>query len=175
MRGLFVVGLCLLAACSSLQVRTDYSKDVDFSTFETFEYRDSDENAADSNTLAHREIVAAINAGMVAGGFVEVGSDADLQVTYYSAEEDSVRFTTQYLGYEAPGWSSHGRLETDTAGTVAQTVGAVVIDVWDRESNVLIWRSVVRDLLNQDAERTRRRIHKGIQKAFAGFPPNQAG
>ena len=66
-RSLVLAGLCLLAACSSLQVQTDYSEDVDFSTFETFKYRDSDENAADSNPLVHERIVDAINAAFKVG------------------------------------------------------------------------------------------------------------
>ena len=171
-RSIALAGLCLLVACSSLQVTTDYSEEVDFSTFETFKYRDSDENAADSNQLVHRRIVESIISGMADSGFIEVESGADLFATYYSTEEESVRFTTSYLGYGWPGGQWHGGLGMASTGATIQTVGTIVIDVWDASENELVWRSVVRDLFNEDPQRTENRIRQGIDKAFSKFPPS---
>jgi hypothetical protein len=84
--------LALLGGCSSMSVFTDYGEGVDFSEFQTFQYRASDTNLADSAPLVHQRIVAAIEREMTASGLTRVDGDPDVFVSYYGSTTEKLQF-----------------------------------------------------------------------------------
>ena len=164
----------LLGACSSMTVKTDFSEDADFSAFETFKYEDSDTNLAQSSPLVHQRIVAVIKREAAASGLSEVDSNADLSVTYYSSTDQQVQFRTNYTGVS--GWGRRNRWSMGMGGstTTATTFerGTIVIDIWDTNENMLVWRGLVEDTVHSNPDRNREMIDRGITRAFEDFPPS---
>ena len=165
----------LLAGCTSMSVQTDYSEDVDFSAFETFQYEESDRSLADVAPLAHQRIGAAIRRGMTDSGLAEVESGPDLHVTYYASTSEQLQFQTTYMGVGGWGrWGRRGRVGVAGSTTRATTYeqGTLVIDIWQAEENRLVWRGVVTDTLSGNPDRNTDKINRGVARAFEGFPPS---
>ena len=83
------VALSLGVGCASMKVNTDYAREADFTKFETFAYKDTENNVADTNQLGHRRIVEGIRREMLAKGLQEAGNNADLFVTYYGEDQEN--------------------------------------------------------------------------------------
>jgi hypothetical protein len=170
-----LLGLAILVGCSSMKVQTDFSQDVDFSEFKTFEYEDSDMSLADSAPLAHQRVVAAIRQGMTGAGLTEVDSNPDLFVAYYGSTNERLQFQTTYMGVGGRGrWGRRGSVGIATSSTraVSYEQGTLMIDVWEAEENQLVWRGVVTDTLGSNPDQNTDKINRGVARAFENFPPN---
>ena len=77
-----LLSLWLLTGCSTMNVTTDYWPEADFSSFKTFQYKDSGNTFARTVPLAHRRIVSGIENEMASAGLREANADPDLYVTY---------------------------------------------------------------------------------------------
>ena len=168
-----LIVLALVAGCSSMKVQTDFAPEVDFSTFETFLYVESETSLATAHPLVHQRIVAAIKREMTASGLTEVEENPDIDVTYYAAVDQQVQFQTTYMG---GGWSRRGWTRSFSAGTsvtrpVTFEQGTIVIDIWDVGENQMVWRGIVSDTLSSNPERNTDMINRGIARAFEDFPP----
>ena len=164
--------LTLLGGCSSMSVQTDFAPDVDFSDFETFQYKESDKSFARTSPLSDRRIVEAIRREAAASGLTEVDSDPDVYVTYYGSTDEQLQFQTVYTGV-GRGWGRWGGgISTASTRATTFTEGTLVIDVWDAGENELLWRSVVSDTLGDNPERNAERINRGVARAFERFPPS---
>ena len=167
----------LLAGCTSVRVTTDFADGTDFSTIQTFQYRDSADSVAASSPLAHQRIVAAIRTGMTASGLTEVEEDPDVFVTYYGSTDQQTHFHTTYSGVNT--WSGSSRssrrmgfdVTSSTTRPTTVTEGTLVIDVWEASGNTLLWRSVARSTLSSNPERNTKTINQAVERAFRDFPP----
>jgi hypothetical protein len=167
----------LLIGCSSLRVTTDFAEGTDFSAFRTFQYRDSTNNLAVSSPLSHQRIVNAIHRGMVSSGLSGVQENPDVFVTYHGSVDQQTHFRTTYSGVNQ--WNGSRRnsrgmgfgVASSTTRPTTVTQGTLVIDVWDADSNRLIWRSVATRALNSNPERNTSAINDAVERAFRQFPP----
>ena len=168
--------LILLAGCSSMSVFTDYGEGVDFSEFQTFQYRASDTNLADSTPLVHQRIVAAIEREMTASGLTRVDGDPDVFVSYYGSTTEQLQFRTTYTGVSTWGrrrrWGSVGMAGSTTRASTFEE-GSLIIDVWEADENQLVWRGEITHTLSDNPDRNTEKINNGISKAFRDFPPSQ--
>ena len=167
--------LALLVGCSTMQIQTDFSRDTDFSTFETFLYKESDESLAGVSPLAHERIVAAIRQELTNSGLSEVETDPDLLVAYYGSTAEQLQFQTSYAG--AGGWGRWGRMGgmgmgTSTTRATTYEQGTLVIDVWEARENRLVWRGVVTDTLSSNPDRNTKMIQQGVSRVFENYPPS---
>ena len=166
--------VALLAGCSSMTIQTDFSDEADFSAFETFKIIDSDRSVASTNPLAHDRILAKIRREMIASGFTEAEGDADVNVTYFAAVRERLVFNTTYTG--GAGWGRYGRgrvgMGTATTRATSYEAGTLVIDVWERGRNALIWRGVISDTLSTNPEKNRKKLDRGMARVFEDFPPS---
>jgi hypothetical protein len=170
-----LLGLAILVGCSSMQVQTDFSQDVDFSAFKTFKYEDSDQSLAAAAPLAHQRVVAAIRQGMTGAGLTEVDSNPDLFVAYHGSTDERLQFQTTYVGVGGRGrWGRRGSVGVATSSTraVSYEQGTLVIDVWEADENQLVWRGVVSDSLGNNPDQNTDKINRGVARAFENFPPN---
>jgi hypothetical protein len=167
----------LLVGCSSLRVTTDFAEGTDFSTFRTFQYRDSTNSLAVSSPLSHQRIVNAIRAGMVSSGLSEVKESPDVFVTYYGSTDQQTHFHTTYSGVDTWSGSSRSRhgvgfgVTSSTTRPTTVTQGTLVIDVWDASRNAMIWRGVATSTLSSNPGRNTQTIQRAVERAFRDFPP----
>jgi hypothetical protein len=173
-----LIVLGLLAGCSSKRVVFDYSESADFTQFRTFQYESTNTTLEAQNQLIHTRIVEAIRRNMTASGLTEVDNDPDVYVSYYGSTSEEVRLNTTYMGYS--NWSSghrHSRsrssmgMSSSTTTATTLTTGTLLIDIWDAQENVLIWRGEVSDSLSGDPGRDSDRINQGVESVLANFPP----
>lgn len=172
---LAVIALGLLAGCSSINVNSDYSVDADFSQFETFQYRGSSNTVEAAAPLAHQRIVDAIRTGMRSSGLTETDGEPDVYVSYYGSTDDEIRFTTTYTGvgqWRRPGWSSGWGVATSSTQQTTVTHGTLVIDIWDAESNSLVWRGIATSPLSRNPDRNAAKISSAVERVFLEFPPS---
>lgn len=190
-------GLLLLAsACGpSIDVRSDFNPEVDFSKLHTFAWMpvatETGDPRADSPILAGRVRRATV-AEMKAKGFREVlpKDSPDFYVTYQAAIDHkmSVRSTPTYVGgvgyagYGYRGWG--GRPWGGPVGYVGNETsvkqydqGTLIIDVIDRERDDLIWRGSAQAKLRKDDDRSSKERDKAakevVHEILEGFPPQK--
>jgi Domain of unknown function (DUF4136) len=136
--------LALLAFAPALwaKVTIDYAKDLDFGSVKTFQFKPTDETAAQDPLLAER-IVQMLKAKLTAAGLTEATSNPDVYVTYHVVTEDKPVLNTTGFGYGgyAPGWGAWGGGLTSTTTTVSTfTEDTLVIDAYRPSDNRLVWR-----------------------------------
>ena len=165
----------LLAGCSSMRVSTDFSEAADFMQFKTFQYKETDFTVATANPLVHARIVEAIRHGIVESGLSEVESDPDVYVSYYGSMSQEIRLNTTSTGYSwgsSRHWHGHGMgLSTATTTSHTITTGHLLIDIWDAQENILVWRGQVSDTLSGSPGQDADRINRGIASVLSEFPP----
>jgi hypothetical protein len=156
-----------LAACSTLELNTDYTPGTDFSKYKTFEFRPA---AEPKNKVAARSVTYAVGMALEAKGLKEVEKGGDLLIYGHFVLDEKMQFDT--WGYTTVGWYGYGY------GTAATTVrripvGTLVLDLVDASSKALVWRGIVKDEISTELypeEREKKAI--GIAKQlFEGYPP----
>ena len=166
--------LTLVAGCSSMNITTDFDPGADFSTFETFQYKESDQSLSTSSPLTDRRIVDAITREITASGLTEADSEPDVYVTYYTSTQDQLQFNTVYTGV-GTGWGRwgwRGGMSSSQTRATTWTEGTIVIDVWDASENQLVWRGVVTDTIRDNPDKNAATIDRGVERVFTNFPPS---
>ena len=155
------------AACSTLELNTDYTPGTDFGKYRTFEFRPA---AQPKNPVAARSVSYAVGQALEAKGMKEVEKDGDLQIYGHFVRDEKLQFDT--YGYSTVGWYGWGY---GTAVTTARVipVGTLVLDLVDASTKKLVWRGIVKDeldtqLLPEEREQKAIRIARQL---FQDFPP----
>jgi len=167
-----VVGL---AACSSAKINTDWDSRIDFSKYSTWNFSDSTKG---TESVARAAIATAAGGQLKAAGLQRDSENPDLHVSAYGGLDESVRFENYAVSY-APygGWGSwYGRGWEGTAIAVRSiSVGTVMVDLVDIETDELVWRGVASGTIESDwgPDRIKRAIDSSVKSMFSGFPPRQ--
>ncbi len=167
----------LMAACSSLTVTSDFDRSADISKYKTFAfYKLSDKNDALSDLNKNR-IVNAIRNQMIAKGFKEVNSGADVLVnaTAMSVNKQSVTSTTNvygYGGYYRPyRWGGVGYPMGNTSYDVRDYKdGSLIIDVLDAKDQNLLWQGIGNKEIDAPSKDPDAVINSGVMKIMERFP-----
>jgi hypothetical protein len=158
------------AACSTLQVSTDYDKAADFSQYKTFSYRDTGEL---KNDIWASRIENSLSDALAAKGLKKVPSDGDLWLVAHPRLSKQTQINTYNSGWGyGYGWyGGGGGMSTSTVSEIP--VGTLVVDLVDGRKKDLVWRGTATDTLNPDAspESREQKLHDVAAQLFAGFPP----
>lgn len=158
-----------LAACSTMELNTDYTPGTDFSKYRTFEFRKA---AEPKNPVAARSVTYAVGQALEAKGMKEVEQGGDLQIYGHFVRDEKLQFDT--YGYTTVGWYGWGYGGTAVTTARAIPVGTLVLDLVDAASKKLVWRGVVKDEIDatlQPEEREKKAIEVA-KRLFAAFPPS---
>ena len=123
-----------------------------------------------SSPLIHERLVNSIERQMEAAGLEKVESGADVFVTYYTSTRQEFQANTTHFGYGYPSrWYRYGYYGGPSGGTSttrvsSYDVGTLIIDVWDSEKNLLLWRGVAEDTVPSSPEKLSAKIDKAIEK-----------
>ncbi len=162
-----------MAACSTLELNTDYNPGTDFSGYRTFSFR---EGAKPANPVAARSVEYAVTLALEGRGLKNVETGGDLLIWGHFVRDEKIQ--VESYGYGTYGWYGYGWGGGVTTTTVRKIpVGTVLIDLVDAKKNELVWRGIVKDQIStnlapEEREKNAVRIAKEL---FAGFPPQPKG
>jgi hypothetical protein len=154
-----------------------WDPDYDFSTIETFQWTETDTaSLASSDPFLHQHIINAIEYQLTSHGLAEVESNPDIRVTYHMSIDTNIRLRSITVGYGfgnygRRGWRYYGYgfggpVLAETATRVVEIErGSLMVDVWDADSDQLIWRGVAEDIaVSNDPQKMRRNVEKAIER-----------
>jgi hypothetical protein len=187
-RLLAVAALATLTACFSVQVNHDFNPKADFAALQTFDWMPESDHQSDSSAaddLRERRFRTATEAYLTEKGFRKVTSGADFVVGYHLTVENEVDFQTVNT-YWGPRWD-YGGMYPDYyggyyGGGMAPTrstargylQGTLIIDIFDVESEELVWRGVGEAQMEPDwtPQERDQNSRKAVRAILAAFPPN---
>jgi len=185
-----LAGLCLttailsLTACSSIEVSSDYALEHDFSNYHTYAWHPGEESApGDLDRLGgdifDKRVRKVINETLRARG-LRLHDNADCYVNYSVVTNDRVSINTyQTYGGYGPGWGYYGYgpyyggLGGTQTSVYYYTQGTLIIDIIDRDTNQLVWRSTAQGPVETQTtpEKREQYLRKIIGRMLESFPP----
>ena len=158
----------LTLACSGLSVYSDFDREVDFSSFETFDWSaDGVSSLAQSDPLLHGRIADAVQSGLEATRLTKDTDDPDLYVTYHTNAQNQLRVdSTQMVFGNSWRWNSHWTWSTAPTTTRVHTYerGTLVMDVWDARTEQLVFRSSAEGVVPSNPGPAEARIMSAVER-----------
>lgn len=167
-------GLVALPAYAG-KPQIQWDDDYDFSSVQTYQWKPPPEGVSLQNAdpFLHEKIVMAIETELGAAGLMRVEANPDVFVTYYASKDTEVRLESDsygygFGGYGMGGWGYYGYGMGGPVSTTTRVVeyqeGTLVVDIWDRSDQQLVWRGTVSGiLLSEKAEKTQKNVLKAIE------------
>ncbi len=166
-----------LAACGSgVNVTSDWSPEIDFSSFESFGWLPdarSDGAGPASDPFTDQRIRAAIEEQFAERGLQKVSGEGDLMVGYQVTTRTNVSYRTTGTTWGRAGWGGWGGVTTMRTVPVYSQSGTLLISIYQTEGKSLVWHgSGQADLRNiTDPELRQERISDVVNRVLRTFPP----
>ena len=170
---MFVLSFTLCSMVQAQKTSAAFDDKVDFSNFKTFAF---DKDGA-RNPYVNALIVGAIERELTSRGLTKVDSDPDLKVSYLAATVPNLQVqNVPFYHVVNPAYS--GMVGSATMNMWDVTTGTLVIDLWDRKSDRVIFRGTITEVLQRapsadlqaDAKIVSKPINKGVAKIFKKYP-----
>jgi hypothetical protein len=171
-KGLLILAM-MTAACSTLQISSDWDHTADFSKYQSFALR---EGTKAQNSLIQNRIERAVTSTLQAKGLRLDPQNPDLLVYTHVrvGKEQQVNYNTYGYGgwYGWYGWGPGG-WSTTTATVTEVPVGTLIVDLVDAQKKALVWRGTATNTITDQDQVSQENIDKGMAKLFATFPPGK--
>ena len=169
----FVLSFILCSVVQAQKTSAAFDEKVDFSNYKTFAF---DKGGA-RNPYVNNLIVEAIEREFTSRGLTKVDIDPDLKVSYLAATVPNLQVqNVPFYHVVNPAYS--GMVGSATMNMWDVTTGTLVIDLWDRKSDRVIFRGTITEVLQRapsadlqaDAKTVSKPINKGVAKIFKKYP-----
>jgi hypothetical protein len=168
-----LVIVLLIFSCSSISYKSDYDKNVDFSTYKKYKWFQGEQPEDDlsRNPMAKKQIFASVNTVLQQKGMIEVqDEEADFIVVIHGGSEDRMDiYSSGGLGWYGPWWGPYG----DRTDVSYYEEGTLIIDIVDTEKKELTWRGMAsgagKD--HKNAAEMKQYFDEVIERIFSDFPP----
>ena len=176
MKTAVVVSLILLVAIvtEAQKVSGGYDKTVNFSGYKTYLFSST---KGARNPFINAMIITALERELSARGLTKVNSNPDLRVSYLAATGYNLQVGEVNFGYNvnAP---YEGLMPTGTTAAWDVVTGTLVIDLFDNNTDRVVFRGTARDVLQRapsadpaaDAKQVAKTVNKAITKIFKKYP-----
>ena len=179
-----------VACGGGLKIQTDYNQMIDYTQFETYAFMPV-EDRVDQNDLIAARIRNAISANIEEAGYrkIDDAGSADLVVAWHLILDEKFSTTTTGGGYSGGYYGAYGRgywgrygyggggygMSTSYTTVNEWTEGTAVIDIIDREEDILIYRGTAESKIqeNVDPQERTERINDAVARMLADFPPER--
>ena len=165
--------LLLLAAPAlgaGVKIHVDYDGATVFGEYTTFQLLETRHDLRPVSPELHLAVARQLISDARLGGLALVPTDPDIYFAYYAASAGELRLAPEELGYAhgeafTPGsyWQGAGGVRGDD-GSFTFERGTLVLDVWDRQRRVLVWRGTAAGALKGDFVRNRTRLGRSLEK-----------
>jgi hypothetical protein len=175
------IGLLLLGTSISWaqDVRYNFDKDSDFSTFKTYKWVEI-KDAQKVDDILNKNIQSTVDAQLSAKGMTKTDApSADLYIGYQAAVGQEKQFTSYSSdwgyggGWYRGGWYGGPSSSMTTGQTSTIYTGQLVLDMYDSNNKDLVWRGVVSKTLDAKAkpEKQQKNLTKAVTKLLKNYPP----
>jgi hypothetical protein len=170
---MFVAIFILCSVVQAQQTSAAFDEKVDFSNYKTFAF---DKEGA-RNPYVNALIVEAIERELTSRGLTKVDTDPDVKVAYLAATVPNLQVqNVPFYHVVNPAYS--GMVGSSTMNMWDVTTGTLVIDLWDRKTDRVVFRGTITDVLQRapsadlkaDAKIVSKPINKGVGKIFKKYP-----
>ena len=171
--GMFLAGFILCTVVQAQKTSAAFDEKVDFSNYKTFAF---DKEGA-RNPYVNMLIVEAVERELTSRGLTKVSTDPDLKVVYLAATLPNLQVqNVPFYHVVNPAYS--GIVGSATMNMWDVTTGTLVVDLFDRKSDRVVFRGTVKDVLQRapsadlkaDAKIVSKPINKGVAKIFKKYP-----
>jgi hypothetical protein len=176
---IFITGL-LLAACSGLQVTSDYDKTENFDEHKTLEYYGwQDESDQILNRFDKERIEEAFGNEFRKRGIEVVEENADIIVSLFIVTKEKTQTTANtthmgggyggHYGY-GPGYGWGTGHSSTTISEYEYTEGTLIVSVYDAKEKKLVWEGVGKGTINENPKKREEGIKRAAAAIMAKYP-----
>jgi hypothetical protein len=164
-----------LAACSTVQVQTQYDKEANFKAYRTYSYisqQPGPEQAPAARDPKIRETaIQKVDEALAAKGLkrVEPDQSPDLLVAVHGSSKKSIEVQTYGYSYSTTPYGYYPGLSTPSSEAADSRDGTLIIDLIDSATRQMIWRGTATDTFKQGTEA--KTVANAIDKTLADYPP----
>ena len=170
--------LPFIAACSTVEVHTDYDAAVDFSHYKTYFWA---KTPTTRNPLMADRIVAEIDGQLFAKGWRKVAEpQADAAIAAHVTTKEQEQINTMYNnvgpgGWYGPGFAGGWAGAGVSTSTVSYfTIGTLLVDILDAKTKKGLWHATAEGTVSDDPQKNQKSVADGVAKMFQNFPPSIA-
>jgi len=172
---LFAAGILSTVSMPAQQIKADYDRAVNFSRYKTYSWG----KVHSENPLWVDRIKDSVNSALAAKGWNEVDSGGSVSIMAMEITETHRTLDTYYDSFGGGWrWGRGGGFGDATTTEDTYRVGTLVIDLFDSNTKMLVWRGSASDILSNKSDKNIKNLNKSVAKLFSGFPPqpkNQHG
>ena len=173
-RFLLAGSILVLAACSSVSVKTDFDPSTSFAQYHSYILEPGDEPIGLSPS-GEAALTATLRHQLAARGVQEARDNADLHIVRHIATQDKIRINSSSAG----GPYRYGRYGAWVGGPqytdVSQyTEGTLILDFVDAKTRKLVFRGIATGTVG-DPQANAAKIKEAVEKILAAYPRPQAG
>jgi hypothetical protein len=162
-------------------VQTDYDHSVNFTQYTTYSWG----KVQTTDPFYVNRVQTAVNQQLQAKGWKLVPSGGAVNIFATDNVHDQKQIQTMYDGMGGGwgggwgwgrwgwggGWGPGFGPEVATTTTTDHNVGTLVIDLFDANSKLLLWRGMSTENLSSNDNRNTHQLDEDITKMFKTFPP----
>jgi hypothetical protein len=175
-----MLGVALLAGCSSYDIKYDYDMGSDFTAYKTYQWiprqiSDASGNARaalQSNTLLDERIRRAVDTQMTNKGFTVAAENPDVLLVYHTGAQDKIDVTDWGYTYAGSYWGGGLGRSVDV---YQYTEGTLIVDMVNAANHQLVWRGSATGVVDPSSspEQREARINDVVSQIFANYPPKK--
>lgn len=173
-RTLMGIGAALLVgACSGISTTTDYDPAVDFSSFSTYDWVDSQ---GEVDNITSNRVRQSVDGVMAARGFSHSTSNPDLAISYQLSSAERRSFNTVNAGWGGGyGWGGGWGMGMGTSTTTENVwnEGTLILGIFDAGTKNLVWTGTATTDIDGSRSPADRQelIDSAVNKMMGDFPP----
>lgn len=168
---ILLLAAMLFTSCSSVRVASDYDREANFNSYQTFAFFKPGIDRAEISDLDKKRILRAIEAEMQAKGFTK-SDDPDLLVSIFTKTNENINIYQNNMMGWGYGWGWHPWYWGSGYNTVNRTSeGTLYIDLIDAEDKELVWQGMGTAALAEKVDKKQERINEIVNKILEKYPP----
>ncbi len=166
-----VLLIFIFTSCSSVKVATDFDREADFNSYQSFAFYKPGIDKAKISDLDKKRILRAIDAQLTSKGMSKTKTP-DLLVSIFTKEKERVDVYNNHFGF-GWGWNPWYYGGFNSAHVSSRTEGTLFIDLIDAKTKELVWQGMGTSNLvtTNNIEKKEEKIRLIVSEILAKYPP----
>jgi len=161
----------IFTSCSSVRVATDFDREADFNSYQSFAFYKPGIDKAKISDLDKKRILRAIDAQLSTKGMSK-SETPDLLISIFTKEKERVDVYNNHFGY-GWGWNPWYYGGFNSPHVSSRTEGTLFIDLIDAKTKELVWQGMGTSNLvtSSNIEKKEERIRLIVSEILSKYPP----